>query len=313
MEYRTLGRTNLKVSTIGIGAGGPSRLGQRNGQEESDSVNIVRQALEAGINFIDTAEAYRTEDIVGKAIQGYDRDALVISTKKRTWSDDKPITPDDVNNSLDDSLRRLQTDYIDIYHLHGVKITDYDYLLNEIVPVMQRHQQHGKIRFIGITEAWNSDKEHETLIRALQDDVWDVMMVGFNLLNQTARQTILPHTIEQNIGVLIMFAVRLALSKPERLQPIIQDLIDSGEVHADDFDLNDPLGFLTDTGIASTVTEAAYRFCNYEPGVHVTLSGTGSPVHLQQNIDTFTKPPLPDDTVARLKSMFANVTSVTGQ
>ena len=82
MDYKTLGRTGLKVSTMGLGSGGSSRVGQRTGKTEAESVAIVRQALNSGINIIDTAEAYHTEEIVGKAIKDIDRDSIVLSTKK---------------------------------------------------------------------------------------------------------------------------------------------------------------------------------------------------------------------------------------
>ena len=70
MQYTTLGRTGLKVSVAGLGCGGHSRLGQKTGRTEQESIQVVRQALDLGINLIDTAEAYGTESIVGKAIQG---------------------------------------------------------------------------------------------------------------------------------------------------------------------------------------------------------------------------------------------------
>ncbi|MFX1590676.1 MAG: aldo/keto reductase, partial [Promethearchaeota archaeon] len=109
--------------------------------------------------------------------------------------------------------------------LHGVILEDYDYLFSEIVPILQELRDDGKIRFIGITERFDFDTQHKMLQRALQDDVWDIMMVGFNILNQSARELIFPETIKKNIGVLIMFAVRLALSNPERLKEVIKELI----------------------------------------------------------------------------------------
>jgi len=221
MQFTTLGRTGLNVSILGIGAGGPSRLGQRNNKTEADSIAIVRQALDAGVNYIDTAEAYKTEEIVGKAIKGVRRDSIVISTKKRTGDN---LTPDAVIAGVENSLKQLGTDYLDVYSLHGVRLSQYDYLLEDIVPVFQKLQSAGKIRFLGITESFNNDKEHQMLQRALLDDIWDVIMVGFNLLNQSARETILARTIKQNIGVQVMFAVRLALSRPDRLKDAVQGL-----------------------------------------------------------------------------------------
>lgn len=313
MDTITLGRTNLQVSVMGMGGGGPSRLGSRdNGIDEAESIAIVKQALDAGVNFIDTAEVYGTETIVGKAIKGHKREDIVISTKKSTW-EDGPMTREVVISSLEDSLRRLDTDYVDIYHLHGLRLEQYDTYVQDVVPVLQDMQQQGKIRYIGVTEAWNGDKEHTMLQRALQDDIWDVFMVGFNLLNQNARETVLQPCIEKNIGTLMMFVVRRALSLPDYFKEVLQGLIESGELDPADIDMNDPLGFLTTDGIAESIPDAAYRFCRYEPGVHVTLSGTGNPKHLQENIASLQRPPLPPKTVERLKHIFRNVRSVTGQ
>jgi len=211
MQYITLGRTGLRVSVMGLGCGGPSRIGQSTGKSEAEQISIVRQALEAGINFIDTAEAYRTEAVVGQAIKRLDRDAVVISTKKAIGG--APLTPKSVEVGLEASLERLGLDYVDIYHLHGVARQDYNYLLAEIVPVLQKLREQGKLHFIGITEQGRADPGHMMLQRAVQDDVWDVMMVMFNILNQSARERVLVSAKEKNIGILVMFAVRLALSR----------------------------------------------------------------------------------------------------
>ena len=312
MEYRTLGRTGLKVSVMGIGAGGPSRLGQRdNVKTEAESVDIVLQALDAGVNFIDTSEVYGTEAIVGKAVAQRNRDSIVISTKKTTRKES--FTPEGVIDSLEASLKRLQTDYIDVYHIHGLRRDKYDYCINEIIPVLQTLQQQGKIRFIGVTESWNSDIEHEMLIRAVQDDIWDVFMVGFNLLNQTARESVLKPSIEKNIGILIMFAIRRALSQPQKLHEALQQLIHNGELDPDDINLDDPFGHILSAGIAESVPDLSYRFCREEPGTHVILSGTSNPAHLQANLESLNRPTLPQETLARLKHIFRNVHSITGE
>ena len=311
MEYRTLGRTDLRVSVMGIGAGGPSRLGQHdNIRTEAESVALVLRGIDAGINFIDTAEAYRTEEIVGAAVAQRDRSQIIISTKKRLRGEN--ITPEELRAGLHDSLRRLRTDYIDVYHLHGLKPDQYDYYSNEILPAMQDLQRDGKIRFLGVTENWSVDLEHRMLARAIEDGVWDVIMVGFNLLNQKARQSVLRPAIKHDIGVLIMFAVRRALSQPAKLQSTLEQLIESGELDANDIDIDNPLGFLVESGAASSIPDAAYRFTRDEKGTHVILSGTGNPQHLDANLATFARPPLPPEITARLKHIFRNARSVTG-
>lgn len=310
MEYTTLGRTGLNVSVMGLGCGGPSRIGQATGNSEEESIAIVKHGLNSGINFIDTAEVYKTEKIVGKAIEGFNREDLVLSTKKSTW---KTTKPDNVKKSIERSLKNLGTDYIDIYHLHGVILQDYDSLYSDVVPTLLELRDQGKIRFLGITERFNADPDHLMLQRALQDDIWDVMMVGFNILNQSARERIFLSAIEKKIGILIMFAVRLALSRPKRLKQCIEELIQNKQINPSLIDKEDPLGFLIHINGAESIVDAAYRFCHYEPGTHVILSGTGNLNHLKENIKVMQKPPLPKEDVIKLKEIFRNVDSITGQ
>ena len=310
MEYTTLGRTGLKASIMGLGCGGPSRIGQSTGNTEEESIAIVKHALKSGINLIDTAEEYRTEKIVGKAIKDFNRANIVISTKKSTWANPKPKN---VLKSLERSLSNLETDYIDIYHLHGVILHDYDYLYSEIVPILLEMRDKGRIHFIGITERFNPDPNHSMLQRALQDDVWDVMMIGFNILNQSAREHVLAKAIEKNIGILIMFAVRLALSRPKRLKQCIDELIEKKLIDPSVINNKDPLNFLIHEKGAESLVDAAYRFCRYEPGTHVILSGTGNLDHLKENIKYILKPPLPEKDVIKLKNIFKKVDSISGQ
>jgi aryl-alcohol dehydrogenase-like predicted oxidoreductase len=312
LQTTILGRTGLRVSRLGVGGGGPSQLGQSTGVPADDSTTIVRLALDSGVNFIDTAEAYRTEAIIGQAIRGIPRHQLVLSTKKNTWGK-HPITPADVRLSLEASLKRLGTEYVDIYSLHGVSMEQYDYLASEIIPVFQQLRTEGKIRFIGITEAFHSDPGHAMLQRALQDDVWDVIMVGINILNQSARPRVLAETIRKNIGIQVMFAVRLALSRPGRLKEVVRELIAKGQLDASEIDMDDPLGFVITDGGAASIPDAAYRFCRDEPGTHVILSGTGSADHMRANLEAIERPPLPEAVISRLRSIFRRVDSISGQ
>ncbi|MEZ4728820.1 MAG: aldo/keto reductase [Caldilineaceae bacterium] len=310
MDYVTFGRTGLRVSVMGLGCGGSSRIGQGSNKSEAESVAIVRRALDAGVNFIDTAEAYGTEAMVGAAIQGVARDKIVISTKK---SYRKEISPALVRKGLEESLQKLRTDYVDIYNLHGVGPGDYPMLRDEILPTFFQLRDEGKIRFIGVSEMFNEDKTHQMLIDSLPDNVWDVAMIGFNILNQTAREQVFPQTIKQGVAVQIMFAVRRALSQRDQLVAALQTLIDAGELEPTEVDLDDPLGFVLAESDATSLVDAAYRFCRYEPGVHVVLSGTGNPAHLRANLDSLNRPPLPENVVQKLKRIFRHASTVTGQ
>ena len=309
MDYVTFGRTGLNVSVMGLGCGGPSRIGMSADKSEAESVDIVRRALDAGVNFIDTAEGYGTEGIVGKGIASVARDKVIISSKK---SCSQEISPELVRQSIEASLSELGTDYIDIYNLHGVRPEQYAILRDEILPTFTELKDEGKIRFIGVSELFNVDMTHQMLLDSLPEDPWDVVMVGFNILNQSARG-LFQQTLEKNVAVQIMFAVRRALSQPEKLREAVQTLISNGQVEADEIDVNDPLGFVLKESDATGIVDAAYRFCRYEPGVHVVLSGTGNPDHLQSNIDALCRPPLPEPVVQKLRHIFRHADAITGQ
>ncbi len=313
MEYTTLGRTGLRVSIAGLGCGGHSRLGQATGKTEQESIAVVRQALDLGVNIIDTAEVYGTEAIVGKALQGVPRDRVVVATKKLPPSSDHADPVGELRKGLEESLRRLRMDYVDIYFLHGVRPGHYRFAHDTLVPELQRLREQGKLRAVGVTEAFISDPQHRMLQQAVTADCWDVMMVGFSMLNPSARLRVFPHTQQKQIGVLGMFAVRRALSRPAALSELIVGLQESGQLAPNACDKNNPLGFLTADGKAATIPEAAYRFCRYEPGMHTVLTGTGSVDHLKENVASILKPPLASADLQRLEQLFGQVDSISGE
>src|SRR6476660_7248688 len=313
MEYTMLGKTGLKVGVAGLGCGGPSRLGMRNDpQSANHAVGLVKQGLDLGINFLDTAQTYGTEPIVGRAIGGVPRDRLVISTKKTLPSEDNPDPENEVSKGLEQSLKLLGTDYIDVYHLHGVEPKDYDFAKERLMPAMRRLCEQGKIRFIGVTEGFVPDPSHQMLQQSLKENLWDVVMVGFNLLNSAARRTVFPMTGEKRLGVLNMFAVRRALSQPDRLKGIVAELVQKGAIPGDTVSAEDLLDFVLRESGATTLPEVAYRFCRHERGVHVVLTGTGSPEHLKANVESILKPALPEPVLQRLEAIFGNLDTLTG-
>ena len=308
----TLGRTGIAVSRMGLGCGGHSRLGLARGGSSEEAQRVVLKAIDLGINFIDTAESYGTEEAIGLAIRGIPRDRLVLSTKVgAAWKDER-LSGSQLRERLNGCLRRLGTDYVDVFHLHGVRAEEYSHAREELAPTMLELKSEGKIRAIGITEAFAPEPAHAMLAPAVQDDIWEVVMVGFNILNQSARDRILPHTSALGIGTLCMFAVRRALSQPAALRELVEGLIREGKVDPRLFDSESPLGFLEDPEIASSIQEAAYRFCRWEPGIDVVLSGTGNSEHLAENARSLSLPALPEPIVDRLKTLFRGVDSVSG-
>lgn len=312
MDYVTLGRTGLKASVAGLGCGGPSRLGLRDNKSERECADLVRRAFDLGVNFLDTAESYGTEGVVGRALAALPRDRVIVSTKMKFPPADPRDSAGEVRKSLERSLKSLGTDYVDIYHVHGVEPGKYEYAATEILPALLRLRDEGKVRFLGVTEAFTADTSHRMLEQAVEDGHWDVVMVGFNLLNQSARQRVFARTLEAGAGTLVMFAVRKALSRPERLREVWDELERKGLLNLEGGAGEEPLGFLLGDGKASSVVDAAYRFCRHEPGAHVVLTGTGSAEHLKQNLESLNKPPLPAPAVARLRDIFARVDGVTG-
>jgi aryl-alcohol dehydrogenase-like predicted oxidoreductase len=311
VDYKTLGRTGLRASVVGLGCGGPSKLGTKQDKSEADSIRVVREALGAGINILDAAESYGTEALVGKALRETRREDVILSTKKTAWGD-ASLSKEAIAESLEASLKRLGTDYIDIYHLHAVLPDRYPTVRDEVVPILLDLKQQGKIRFLGITEMFHLDSGHAMLELALQDDCWDVMMVGFSILNQSARSRVLSQTVKKNIGTLMMFAVRRALSNTLRLHETLRDLQNRGLVDLTKADINDPLGFLVHEGGATSMTDAAYRYCRHEPGADVILSGTGNVDHLHANIESLLREDLPKPDRIRLETLFARVDDISG-
>lgn len=312
MEYRTFGRTGLRVSVAGLGAGGPSQLGRRTDRSEEESIALVRRALELGINYIDTAENYGTEEIIGKAIRSVDRQSLVLSSKKGAFRKGKPVQAKQFAEGVEGSLKRLGVETIDVFHFHGPTLDEYSHVMDELVPVLASLQQAGKIRHLALSERFPADLEHSVLRRSIADDLFDVVMVGFNILNQTAGESVLPDAAKKGIATECMFAVRRAFCSPKRLREILTELGELGEVDAELAGMTDPLAWALDASDARSVTELAYRFCRCEPGIDIVLTGTGNVQHLEQNVASMLKPPLPPGVTRRLRKMFGRVRSATG-
>lgn len=304
MNYTSLGRTGLKVSIAGLGCGGSSRLGLTAGHSEAHCVSVIRRAVDLGVNLIDTAKNYGTEPIVGAALRSMPRESVVISTKHKVEQGNALIPATGIVAGLNDSLKVLGTDYVDVFFLHTVLPDAYRHAATEVLPALLREKERGKFRYLGITEMPPRDPRHEMLQMALKDDHWDVVMLAFHMLNQNARTQVFPATLSRNVGTMIMFAVRSLFSSPGRLQHDINALAAEGKVPASLADTSPPLDFLLQDGGAKDIIEAAYRYARHEPGANVVLFGTGNPAHVELNINALLKPPLPQDGIQKLAELF---------
>jgi hypothetical protein len=146
--------------------------------------------------------------------------------------------------------------------------------------------------------------------RAVEDGVWDVVMIAFHMMHQNARTKVFPQTLANRVGTLLMFAVRNIFSRPERLAVALRELTANGQLPRWLADAPNPLGFLLHDAGASTITEAAYRFVRHEPGVDVVLFGTGDRDHLRTNIASLLAPPLPLADRQTLTKLFGHLVGV---
>lgn len=204
MQHRTLGASDLEVSVIAMGTwamGGPWAHGWGS-VDDQESIRSIRRALEMGINLIDTANVYglgHAEEIVGKAVKGQ-RHKTIIATKVGAVVDEEGgitwnSTPEHLFQEVDKSLRRLDTDYIDVYQIHW---PDADTPLDETMGAFSRLVEQGKIRYAGVCNF-----TREQLEIAVQHAPLISHQIRYNMLERDMEDEVLPFCIENGIGTLI--------------------------------------------------------------------------------------------------------------
>ena len=308
MEYRRLGRTGLRVSVLGLGSGGRSKLGQAHGLGQADITRIVRRALDRGVNVLDTAPAYgHSEELLGGALDGVPRESYVLCTKFKPVEKNGALQPADaLRASLETSLRRLGTDHLDVLYLHAVEPEWSERVVERFREPLERARRDGLIRFAGITESFAVDDEHRTLRKVLPLDVFDVAMVGYNVLSPAPIRHVFPLAEAGDVGVVIMCAVRGVLLRPERIREVIGEWKAEGLLAPDAVPDDEPLGWLLGPW-AESITDAAYKFAAAHPAVGTVLTGTGRLEHFEANADAILGMPLPPEVVERAYELFAPV------
>ena len=233
------------------------------------SVALVRVAMDLGVNLLDTAAAYGTENIVGEAIKPVPRESVVVATKAQYRKGGAMVPVSDVVASLENSLRELNTDYVDIFQFHAVRPQDYALIRDEYAPALLREKEKGKLRHLGLTETPPNDPDNTMAKAAVQDEIWESIMLGFHMMHRGPRKNVFPYTQANGIGTLAMFVVRGIFSIPGRLASTMADLARDGLVPDWPAETDDPLGFLVRKGGADSVIDAAYRYARHEPGTDV--------------------------------------------
>lgn len=208
MKYRTLGKTNLRVSVIGMGTW---QFGGEWGIDFSqDQITpMFRRARELGINFIDTAECYGdhlSEKFIGQAIRDLGpgaREHFLLATKcghhfQRNFTRTEPRTPADIQNQLEDSLRALQTDYIDLYQYHSW--ADAQFESQEVRALLEKAQAAGKIRHLG--NSIGAGVKNRAQIEKSDAFHVEAVQVVYNRIQRAAEELFFPVALEKQLGVL---------------------------------------------------------------------------------------------------------------
>ncbi|MCA9875678.1 MAG: aldo/keto reductase [Anaerolineales bacterium] len=290
METRTLGKTNLPVSRLGLGL---SELGyELTLADEARAAQVLNQALDAGINFLDTSACYNiSEELIGRTI-AHRRDDYVLATKcghvaggyrGRDW------TAQTITDSIERSLKRLKTDRLDLVQLHscGVDVLE----KGEAIEALLAAQKAGKTRFVGYSG------DNEAALWAVHSGLFDTLQTSFNLVDQAARRELFPAAQAQGMGVIVKRPIANAAWGAER----------SPSGYANDYFRRaqamlaaGPLPGAPDDHIL-----LALGFALAHAAVDTVIVGTQNPRHLAANIALVESAlPLASEVVAALHGRF---------
>ncbi len=278
VEYRRLGRTILQVSVVGFGG---LTIGLSS-TEQQRVTQLLNQALDNGLNMIDTAECYGPPDkshaeiLIGNAI-GSRRDEYVLCSKvgheNGHFGQGADWSSASIHSTINRSLERLKTDHLDIVHLHGCSVEILE--AGEVIEALKKARQAGKIRFLGYSGSG------ERVHHAIESDEFDVVQLTLNVFEQNAIDDLLPLTQERDIGVIAKRPIGNAVWRfPERPE---------WGWYAEYWDLIEPLDYpffkgdaLTDPG-PEGAGGMTLRFVTSTPGLHTAIVGTTSPGRWTQN------------------------------
>lgn len=304
VEKRTLGRTGLAVSVLGFG-GAPIGYLET---EQKQVASILNRLLDEGVNLIDTAASYRgSEEAIGKAI-GRRREEFVLVSKCGPAFEDlsgEAWSPTVITQTVDRSLKRLQTDYIDVMLLHSCDLETLK--KGDALGALIKARDAGKVRFVG----YSGDNEAAQCAAGMEEIA--VIQTSINICDQANIEMVLPKTLEHNVGVIAKRPLANAPWKDvadqrglykEYAKPYTQRLSQM-QINPGD------LGFKGDP--ADVWPEIALRFTISEPGVHSAIIGTTNPEHLAANIEAARKGRLPEQSVLKIRQAFRSAEERSGE
>lgn len=323
METRTFGRSGMRLSVLGFGCGAVGGLMVRGDPAEQE--RAVARALEAGVNYFDTAVAYgdgESEKNLGRILRTLKPANAIVGTKVRLRPADFARIAGAVAASLDASLQRLTLERVDIFHFHnaitvngGGDSLSVRQVLDELVPAFESQRKRGKTRFLGITAVGDTAALHE----AIDARVFDSAQVSYNMLNPSAA-TALPanypaqdygrlfdHSQVAGVGVVgIRVLAGGALSGSEERHPIASPPpkpIGSAISYDADLARARRLMPLIEEGFAGSLPEAAIRFAISHSAIGTILVGMASQHQFEQALAAVQKGPLPQAALDRLAAL----------
>jgi L-galactose dehydrogenase/L-glyceraldehyde 3-phosphate reductase len=323
MEMRVFGRSGLRLSALGFGCGAVGGLMVRGNPRDQE--RAVARALDAGVNYFDTAVQYgdgESEKNLGRALQSLKRSDRVVGTKVRLPPTDVGRIGDAIAQSLDGSLSRLRLDRVDICHLHnsitasgGGPVLAVRQVLEDVVPTFERLRQAGKIRFLGLTAVGDTEALHQVI----DSGKFDSAQVVYNMLNPSAASGLPANYPAQDYGRLFdrskaagtgVIGIRVlaggALSGSAARHPIASPPpapIGSAMSYEADVARARRLQPLVAEGFAASLTEAATRFALSQPAIGTILVGIATPEQFEEALKAVEKGPLPAAALDRLSAL----------
>ncbi len=312
MNYRTLGQTGLEVSDIGLGAmpfGGLVTQADGTafgwtGTEDQESIALVHQCEELGVNLIDTAEAYGNghgEAVIGQALHGR-RDRWIIATKVNPIQGIDATPPNEIAvrkrliEACEHSLQRLQTDYIDLYQLHRIP---HPWAMQTVMTTLAELQQAGKIRWYGI-----STNDREAIDQLREFGPLHVLQIGYNLLERDA-DALLSWALDEQIGTLIRvpLAKGMLTGKYSGADALSMPAGDHRHERFNRPEVREGLTKLSELGFLQTpersMVQTALRYVLDHPGVSCVISGAKTRQQAEENARASDVPRLTQDELAR--------------
>ncbi|KAK1418260.1 hypothetical protein QVD17_27403 [Tagetes erecta] len=283
LELRSLGNTGLKISSVGFGA---SPLGSVFGPvSDEEAIATVREAFRLGINFFDTSPYYGgtlSEKVLGKALKavGVPRNEYIVSTKCGRYKEGFDFSAQRVTKSIDESLERLQMEYVDILQCHDIEFGSLDQIINETIPALQKLKEAGKIRFIGITGLPLGIFSY-VLDRVPPDTVDVILSYCHYGINDTTLEDLLPYLNSKGVGVISASPLAMGLlteSGPPEWHPASPELKAACQTAA---------AFCKKKGKDISKLAMQYSLCNKD--ISTILVGMKSVEQVQHNVAAATE------------------------